>query len=160
MITKSRGGKFFEFLYCPFEGRADMHHKIQAEGLVRWDFECPMYDFKILFFLILSYIHRAKYIFSSDMFCLHHFWAKIHGVVKVPLNHLIKRNLFQNNCPCMCLRWNSKPEVCTLDYLKLITFWKENFSLSWTYKSMIEKKQTFRILEVRAVSKPLIFTTN
>ena len=29
LTAKSRGGKFFEFLHCPFEGRANMHHKIQ-----------------------------------------------------------------------------------------------------------------------------------
>ena len=28
-VEKSRGGKFFEFLHCPFEGRANMHHKLQ-----------------------------------------------------------------------------------------------------------------------------------
>ena len=27
--AKSRGGNFFEFLHCPFEGRANMPHKIQ-----------------------------------------------------------------------------------------------------------------------------------
>ena len=29
LIAKSRGGKIFEFLHCPFEGRTNMHHKIQ-----------------------------------------------------------------------------------------------------------------------------------
>ena len=29
LTAKSRGGKIFEFLHCPFEGRANMHHKIQ-----------------------------------------------------------------------------------------------------------------------------------
>jgi hypothetical protein len=29
LTGKSRGGKFFEFLHCSFEGRANMHHKIQ-----------------------------------------------------------------------------------------------------------------------------------
>jgi hypothetical protein len=29
LTAKSRGGKKFEFLDCPFEGRANMHHKIQ-----------------------------------------------------------------------------------------------------------------------------------
>ena len=36
LITKSRGGKFFEFLHCPFEGRADMNHEIQPEGPAGW----------------------------------------------------------------------------------------------------------------------------
>ena len=39
-----------------------------------------MYDFKNSFFPNFLLIHRAKYIFSRDMFCLHHFRAKIHGV--------------------------------------------------------------------------------
>ena len=29
LTAKSKGGNFFEFLHCPFEGRANMHHKIQ-----------------------------------------------------------------------------------------------------------------------------------
>ena len=29
LTAKSRGGKNFEFLHCPFEGRANMHLKIQ-----------------------------------------------------------------------------------------------------------------------------------
>ena len=39
-----------------------------------------MYDFKNSFFPNFVFIHRAKYIFSRDMFCLYHFRAKIHGV--------------------------------------------------------------------------------
>ena len=31
--VKSRGGKIFDFLHCPFEGRANMHHKIQPNWL-------------------------------------------------------------------------------------------------------------------------------
>ena len=33
LTVKSRGGKCFEFLHCPFEGRANMHHKIQPNWL-------------------------------------------------------------------------------------------------------------------------------
>ena len=33
--AKSRGGKIFEFLHCPFECRANMHHKIQPNWLTR-----------------------------------------------------------------------------------------------------------------------------
>ena len=33
LTAKSRKGKFFEFLHCPFEGRANMHHKIQPNWL-------------------------------------------------------------------------------------------------------------------------------
>ena len=33
LTVKSRGGKIFEFLHCPFEGRANMHHKIQPNWL-------------------------------------------------------------------------------------------------------------------------------
>ena len=29
LIAKSRGGKIFEFLHCPFEGRTNIHQKIQ-----------------------------------------------------------------------------------------------------------------------------------
>ena len=50
--------------------------------LVRWQLERPMYDFKKSFSPAFVYIHRAKYIFSRDMFCLPHFWPKIHGVLK------------------------------------------------------------------------------
>ena len=32
-MIKSRGGKIFEFVHCPFEGRANMHHKIQPNWL-------------------------------------------------------------------------------------------------------------------------------
>ena len=49
--------------------------------LVRWQLERPMYDFKNSFSPAFVYIHRAKYIFSRDMFCLPHFGAKIHGVL-------------------------------------------------------------------------------
>jgi len=45
----------------------------------------PMYDFKNSFFLAFIYIHRAKYIFSRDMFCPPHFWAKIHCVTRLYL---------------------------------------------------------------------------
>merc|ERR1712001_621650 len=33
LTVKSRGGKIFDFLHCPFEGRANMHHKIQPNWL-------------------------------------------------------------------------------------------------------------------------------
>ena len=33
LTAKSRRGKFFEFLHCPFECRANMHHKIQPNWL-------------------------------------------------------------------------------------------------------------------------------
>ena len=33
LTVKSRGGKIFEFVHCPFEGRANMHHKIQPKWL-------------------------------------------------------------------------------------------------------------------------------
>ena len=33
LTVKSRGGKIFEFVHCPFEGRANMHHKIQPNWL-------------------------------------------------------------------------------------------------------------------------------
>ena len=44
--------------------------------LVRWQLERPMYDFKNSFSPAFVYIHREKYIFSRDMFCL----PQIHGV--------------------------------------------------------------------------------
>ena len=49
--------------------------------LARWQLKRPMYDFKNSFSLAFIYIHIKKYIFSRDMFCLPHFWAKIHGVL-------------------------------------------------------------------------------
>ena len=48
--------------------------------LVKWQHERPMYDLKNSFSSAFVYIHRAKYVFSRNMFCLPHFWAKIHGV--------------------------------------------------------------------------------
>ena len=33
LTVKGRGGKIFEFVHCPFEGRANMHHKIQPNWL-------------------------------------------------------------------------------------------------------------------------------
>ena len=45
-----------------------------------------MYDFKNSFFPNFLLIHRAKYIFSRDMFCLYHFRAKIHGMYKTDQN--------------------------------------------------------------------------
>ena len=30
LTAKSKGGKNFGFLHCPYEGRAAMHHKMQA----------------------------------------------------------------------------------------------------------------------------------
>ena len=42
-----------------------------------------MYDFKNSFFPDFLLIHRAKYIFSRDMFCLYHFRAKIHSVASL-----------------------------------------------------------------------------
>ena len=53
--------------------------------LVRWQLERPMYYFENSFSPAFVYIHWAKYIFSRDMFCLPHFWAKIHGVKGNPL---------------------------------------------------------------------------
>ena len=49
--------------------------------LVMWQLERPMYNFKNSFSPAFVYIHRAKYIFSRDMFCLPHFGEKIHGVI-------------------------------------------------------------------------------
>ena len=48
--------------------------------LARWQLERPMYNFKNSFSPAFVYIHRAKYVASRDMFCLPHFWAKIHEV--------------------------------------------------------------------------------
>ena len=48
--------------------------------LARWQLKRPMYDFKNSFSSAFVYIHRAKYIFSRDMFCLPYLWAKIHCV--------------------------------------------------------------------------------
>ena len=49
-----------------------------------------MYDFKNSFFHNFLLIHRAKYIFSRDTFCLYHFRSKIHGVCpKENLEHIV-----------------------------------------------------------------------
>ena len=36
LITKNKGRKIFEILHCPFEGRANLHHLCQPNGLVGW----------------------------------------------------------------------------------------------------------------------------
>ena len=63
------------------------------------------------------YIHRAKYNFSRDMFCLPHFWAKIHSVFETSIaspmasvasinNNLVESgfiNLQHYSSPYICL---------------------------------------------------------
>ena len=46
----------------------------------RWQLKRTMHDFKNSFVPNFLLIHRAKYIFSRDMFYLYHFGAKIHGL--------------------------------------------------------------------------------
>ena len=62
--------------------------------LLRWQLQRPMCDFKNSFSPAFLYIHRAKYIFSRDMFRLPHFWAKIHGVSPLDLE-VLNNNLSQ-----------------------------------------------------------------
>ena len=47
-----------------------------------------MYEFKNYFFPNFLLIHKAKYIFSRDMFCICNFRAKIHGVIHVQRFHI------------------------------------------------------------------------
>ena len=64
--------------------------------LVRWQLERTMYDFKNSFSPAFVYIHRTKYIFSRNMFCLPHFWAKIHSENRTIKNIVVvqpKRNI-------------------------------------------------------------------
>ena len=75
---KIREERIFEIVHCPFEDRAT--EWASRPVLVRWQLKRAMYDFKNSFSPAFVYIHRAKYIFSRDMFCLPHFWAKIHSV--------------------------------------------------------------------------------
>ena len=68
LITKSRGGKIFEFLHFPFQGRADMHHKIQPKGpggrcQLGGNSKVQCMISKILFFLILSTFIDQKIFF-------------------------------------------------------------------------------------------------
>ena len=63
-----------------------------------------MYHFKNSFFPNSLIIHRAKYIFSIDMFCLYHFGAKIHGVLNSRTPSRIGDHLYIDggvggNCP-------------------------------------------------------------
>ena len=53
---------------------------------IRWQLKRPMYNFKDSFPPAFVYIHRVKYIFSRDIFCLPYFWAKIHGVIWQEMN--------------------------------------------------------------------------
>ena len=75
-----------------------------------------MHDFKNSFFLNFLLIHRAKYIFSRDMFCLPHFWAKIHGVFKTstssPMASVasINNNLVESGF--INLQHYSSPYIC------------------------------------------------
>ena len=84
---KIKKKRIFEILHCPFEGWAKLHHLCQPNGpvgrcLLGGNSKDQCTISKILFPLLFVYISRTKYIFSRDMFCLPHFWAIIHGVVK------------------------------------------------------------------------------
>ena len=64
-----REERIFEIVHCPFESQSFM--PAQWAGwpvLVRWQLERPIYDFKNSFSPDFVCIHRAKYIFSRDMF--------------------------------------------------------------------------------------------
>ena len=84
--------------------------------LVRWQLKRPMYHFKNYFFPAFVYIHKAKYIFSRDMFCLPHFWAKIHGVFKTSISSpmasvaSINNNLVESGF--INLQHYSSPYIC------------------------------------------------
>ena len=74
-------------MFCLYYFRAKIHSvqdfvawKFSLAGVVNGKLKRTMYDFKNSFFPDLFCILRAKYIFSTDMFCLYHFRAKIYGV--------------------------------------------------------------------------------
>ena len=54
---------------------------IQNRITTNWAFCCHQRkkDFKNSFSLYFAFIHRAKYIFSRDIFCLYYFRAKVHS---------------------------------------------------------------------------------
>ena len=65
---------------CHITSTGQPAHSAGINGAVYLGLQRTMYDFKTSFFLNFLLIHRAKYIFSRDMFSLYHFRAKIHGV--------------------------------------------------------------------------------
>ena len=87
LIKKKLGRKKFLNRTLPFWGLSWTAALKPAKWagrpvLVRWQLRRPMYDFKNSFSPAFIYILRAKYNFSRDMFCLYHFWAKIHRVIE------------------------------------------------------------------------------
>ena len=81
-----QGREIFEFLHCPFEGHANMHHKIQPEWLFgQWHLaggsKGQSRNSKNFPPNLLSAIKvRQKHIFSRYMVWLYHFKTRIHGV--------------------------------------------------------------------------------
>ena len=78
LTVKSRGGKIFEFEHCPFEGRANMHHKIQPNWLtgrccLAGGSKGQCRKSKIFLSLLLPMQVDQYIFFSRDMFCPYHF---------------------------------------------------------------------------------------
>ena len=87
MYTKAGEKEFLKsyigLLSCHLTSTGRPAHLAGMNGVVLLGPQRTTYDFKNSFFPNFLLIHKAKYIFSRDMFCLHHFRAKIHGVASL-----------------------------------------------------------------------------
>ena len=82
-VYKSRGKRIFEIIHWPFELPPNQHRPTDPFDWPKWcSLARTMYKFKNSFFPNFLLIHRAKYIFSRDVFFLYHFRAKIHGMIQ------------------------------------------------------------------------------
>ena len=89
MFIKAREKEFLKLYIVLFSfhltSTGQPAHSAGIYGAVQLSPQKDMYDFKTSFFPNFPLIHRAKDIFSIDMFCMYHFRAKIHGVKRT--NH-------------------------------------------------------------------------
>ena len=83
LTVKSRGGKIFEFLHCPFEGRANMHHKIQPNWLtgrccLAGGSKGQLRKSKIFLSLLLPMqVCQKRSAPHLNFFCIYTLWMKI-----------------------------------------------------------------------------------
>ena len=105
-----------------------------------------MYDFKNSFFLNFLLIHRAKYIFSGDMFCLPHFWAQIHSVTIEAILDIVHichwiQNVFDAHWVCI---WVESIKIYSLQFhtnLKLPLFLLSMFDQLYVRPTRISFRQ-------------------
>ena len=106
-----------------------------------------MYDFKNSFFPNFLLIHRAKYVFSIDMFCLYHFRAKIHSVTVV--DNSGELSLFYTAFSKLVILWSLDDPVFTEKVSKWTicrSLWFNGRSSNWfmrTFWAFVSEKKFF-----------------